>query len=43
MDERSYRRTPGFDRLKADMTALVAHLGALMRESLAEPPRAAAE
>jgi N-formylglutamate amidohydrolase len=43
MDERSYRRKPGFDRLKAEMTALVAHLGEIMQECLAAPPRAAAE
>ena len=43
MDERSYARKPGFDRLRAEMTALVAHLGEIMHECLAEPPRAAAE
>ena len=43
MDERSYRKKPGFERLVAEMTALVATLGQLMQESLAEPPRAAAE
>ena len=43
MEERSYRRKPGFDRLVAEMTALVAHLGRLMQDLLAEPPRAAAE
>ncbi len=43
MDERSYARKPGFDRLRTEMTALVAHLGQIMREFLAEPPRAAAE
>jgi N-formylglutamate amidohydrolase len=43
MDERRYQRTPGFDRLKADMTALVAHLGELMRDRLSGPARAAAE
>jgi N-formylglutamate amidohydrolase len=43
MDERSYRRKAGFDRLKAEMTALVSALGEIMQECLAEPPRAAAE
>jgi N-formylglutamate amidohydrolase len=44
MDERSYRKKPGFDRLIAEMNGLVAHLGQLMQELLAEePPRAAAE
>ena len=43
MDERSYRRKPGFDRVAAAMTGLVAHLGQLIGESLAEPPREAAE
>jgi N-formylglutamate amidohydrolase len=43
MDERSYRRKPGFDRVQAEMTALLAHLAELMLEHLAEPPRAAAE
>src|SRR5712692_586009 len=43
MDERSYRRKPGFDRLKAEMTALLAQLGEVMQECLAEPPRVAAE
>ena len=43
MDERSYRKKPGFERLAGEMTALVAHLGQLMQETLAEPPRAAAE
>jgi N-formylglutamate amidohydrolase len=43
MDERSYRRKPGFDRLREEMTALVAHLGELMQEQLGEAPRAAAE
>src|SRR5438445_49832 len=43
MDERNYRRKPGFDRLRREMTALVAHLGELMQECLAAPPRAAAE
>ena len=43
MDERSYRKRPGFERLAAEMTALVAHLGQLMQACLADPPRAAAE
>jgi N-formylglutamate amidohydrolase len=43
MDERSYRKKPGFERLVAEMTALVAHLGQLMQQCLTEPPRAAAE
>ncbi|MGE5271595.1 MAG: N-formylglutamate amidohydrolase [Thiohalocapsa sp.] len=42
MDERSYRRKPGFDRVQAEMSALVAHLAEIMHEYLAEPPRAAA-
>src|SRR5438132_452586 len=37
MDERNYRRKPGFDRLRREMTALVAHLGELMQECLAAP------
>jgi N-formylglutamate amidohydrolase len=43
MDERSYQRKPGFDRLASEMTALVACLGEAMLESLAAPDRAAAE
>jgi N-formylglutamate amidohydrolase len=43
MDERSYARKPGFDRLTADMTGLMAHLGQVMQEHLAGPARAAAE
>src|SRR5262249_29451567 len=43
MEERSYRRRPGFDRLRTEMTALVAHLGEIMQEYLAGPSRAAAE
>jgi N-formylglutamate amidohydrolase len=43
MDERSYRKKPGFERLAAEMTALVAHLGQLMQQCLTELPRAAAE
>ena len=27
MDERSYRRRPGFDRLSEDMAGLIARLG----------------
>lgn len=43
MDERSYRKKPGFERLAAEMNALVARLGQLMLERLIEAPRAAAE
>jgi N-formylglutamate amidohydrolase len=43
MDERSYRRRPGFDRVQTEMTALLAHLAEIALEYLAEPPRAAAE
>ena len=43
MDERSYRRKPSFNRLAADMSALLAHLGDLMQDWLGELPRAAAE
>lgn len=43
MDERRYRRKPGFDRLVSEMTALVAHLGQLMQDCLGDAPRAAAE
>src|SRR5712671_2653849 len=43
MDERRYRKKPGFDRLKAEMTGLMAHLGQVMLESLAAPLRPAAE
>ena len=43
MDERSYQRKPGFDRLRAVMTALIEHLGDVMQDALVEPPRAAAE
>jgi N-formylglutamate amidohydrolase len=43
MDERSYQRKPGFERLAAEMTGLVAHLGEVMLEYLGEAPRAAAE
>jgi N-formylglutamate amidohydrolase len=43
MDERSYRRKPGFDRVAAEMSALIAHLGQLMADSLGAPAREAAE
>ncbi|HKS88835.1 MAG TPA: N-formylglutamate amidohydrolase, partial [Stellaceae bacterium] len=43
MDERLYRRKPGFDRLAAEMTALLRELGGLMLEFLGKLPRAAAE
>ncbi len=43
MDERSYRRKPGFDRLRTEMTGLVAHLAQIMQDWLGEAPRAAAE
>src|SRR6266849_3489080 len=43
MDERNYQRKLGFDRLQTEMTALVAQLGEIMQEYLAEPPRVAAE
>ena len=43
MDERSYRRKPGFDRLAGEMTALMRELGRLMLEFLGKLPRAAAE
>jgi N-formylglutamate amidohydrolase len=43
MDERSYRRKPAFDRIAAEMTALVAHLAQVVEDYLGEPPRAAAE
>src|SRR5438270_10271329 len=43
MDERRFRKKPGFNRLAADMTALIAHLGQLMQEWLGESPRGAAE
>ena len=43
MDERSYRRRPGFARLAAEMSGLLAHLGQVMHESLAVPLRPAAE
>ena len=43
MDERRYRRKPGLDRLTTEMSALVAHLGAVMHDWLGDAPRAAAE
>jgi N-formylglutamate amidohydrolase len=43
MDERRCRRRPELSRLAAEMTALVAHLAAIMGERLGEPPRVAAE
>src|ERR1700676_3785218 len=43
MDERRYQKTSGFDRLAAEMTGLVAHLGQVMLECLAAPLRPAAE
>ena len=43
MDERSYRRKPEFDRLQAEMTALMAHLGQIMQERLGGTARVAAE
>jgi len=43
MDERSFRRKPGFARLRADMRDLLAHLGGVMLGMLGEPGRAAAE
>jgi N-formylglutamate amidohydrolase len=43
MDERRYRQKPGFERLKAEMTGLIAHLGQVMLECLAGPSRTAAE
>src|ERR1051325_7726240 len=43
MDERRFKKKPGFNRLASDMTTLIAHLGQLMQDSLGELPRAAAE
>jgi N-formylglutamate amidohydrolase len=43
MDERNFKKKPGFSRLASQLTALVAHLGQVMRERLGESPRAAAE
>jgi N-formylglutamate amidohydrolase len=43
MDERRYRRKPGFERLVTEMTGLIAHLGHIMQECLTVPLRPAAE
>jgi N-formylglutamate amidohydrolase len=43
MDERNFKKKPGFSRLAGEMTALIAHLGQVMQECLGESPRAAAE
>src|SRR5216684_564524 len=43
MDERRYRRSPGFARLAAEMTGLMAHLGRVMPDCLTAPLRPAAE
>ncbi|HTT78383.1 MAG TPA: N-formylglutamate amidohydrolase [Stellaceae bacterium] len=43
MDERHYTRKPGFDKIAADMTALLAHLGQVAEEYFGAPRRAAAE
>jgi N-formylglutamate amidohydrolase len=43
MDERRFRRKPGFDRVKAEMNGLLSHLATIVAECLDEPPRAAAE
>lgn len=43
MDERSYRKKPGFSRLAGEMSALIAHMGPIVAEFLGEPRRAAAE
>lgn len=43
MDERHYRRKPGFERLKVEMTGLIAHLGDVTLQCLTKPDRAAAE
>ena len=43
MEERRYRKTPGFERLVTEMTGLIACLGQVMRECLAAPLRPAAE
>ncbi len=42
MDERLYRRAPGFERIAATMTALLNHLARVM-QGFIEPQRAAAE
>ncbi len=43
MDERRCRRKPGLSRLASEMTALIAHLAAVMAKRIGEPPRVAAE
>ncbi len=43
MDERHYRKKPGFERLAAEMTGLIAHLGEIIQKHLAVPLRPAAE
>lgn len=43
MDERRVRRKPELARLRAEMTALIAHLAEIAGEHLGEPPRQAAE
>ncbi len=43
MDERSFRRKPGFDRLRMEMTGLVGHLGQLVLQCLPGATRIAAE
>ncbi len=43
MDERHYTRRPAFDKIAADMTALVAHLGRVVEEYFGARHRAAAE
>jgi N-formylglutamate amidohydrolase len=43
MDERSYRQTPAFDRIAAEMTALILHLGQLIEDHFGASRRAAAE
>jgi len=43
MDERRFKKKPGFNRLASDMTALIAHLGQLMQDTLGELQQIAAE
>ena len=43
MDERKFKKKPGFDRLAGEMTGLITHLGQFMLAWLGESPRAAAE
>jgi N-formylglutamate amidohydrolase len=43
MDERRYRKKPGFERLATEMAGLIAHLAQVMPECLAVPLRPAAE